>query len=80
MSDLSDHVEKLVLDALAEALPGPVTGFVGMANYLREDGEQGWCFFDMPDQRLGTSLGIARSVSLFYEEQFRQYFQDADDD
>jgi hypothetical protein len=67
MSELSDHVEKLVLDALSDALPGPVTGFVGIASYLDDDGDPKFALFDMPGSHLGENLGMARAVGIFYE-------------
>jgi hypothetical protein len=78
MSDLSDDVEQAVLDALTDALPGPVTGLVGVVSYLMEDGEPGYVFFDMEDQRLNQSMGLARALGLFYDHEFTLYLSDPD--
>lgn len=80
MSELSDKIEQAVLNALSDQLPGPVTGFAGTVSYLREDGEPGYCFFDMPDQRLNISLGMARAIGIFYDQQFINSWGDEDDE
>lgn len=80
MSELSDKIEGAVLNALSDQLPGPVVGFVGIATYLDDEGGVSYSLFNRPDAHLGESMGLARQVDLFYEEQYRRFIRPDDED
>jgi hypothetical protein len=78
---LSERVDGAIQAVLETEIGTPMlTGFVGIVNWIDDEGQPSYLFFDQPDQRLGTAMGLATQLDEFYRTSFRRFIFDGDDD
>jgi hypothetical protein len=77
---LAERVQSAIQEHLDEQGGGFATEFLLVANYIDAGGEPSYFLTVPDDQRLLTSLGLARWGELSCEADARRHFADSDDD